>query len=64
MFWPIPPHIGNTMNKGQTEGMKKEVAGRILGDNVMVAKGKAKNKLGKVQTAFGDFKQEIKESNG
>ena len=59
------------MNKGQTEGMKKEVAGKvkevagqILGDNVMVAKGKAKNKLGKVQTAFGDFKQEIKESNG
>ncbi len=56
------------MNKDQTEGMKKEVAGkvkevagRILGDNVMVAKGKAKNKLGKVQTAFGDVKQEIKD---
>jgi uncharacterized protein YjbJ (UPF0337 family) len=40
----------------------KEVAGRIIGDNAMIAKGKAKNKLGKVQTAFGDVKQEIKES--
>ena len=55
------------MNKDQVEGRRKEVvgkvkqvAGKIVGNKEMEAKGKVKNQVGKAQAAFGDVKSDIK----
>ena len=55
------------MNKDQVEGRRKvvagkikQVAGKIVGDKELEAKGKAKNKIGKAQASYGDIKHDIK----
>jgi uncharacterized protein YjbJ (UPF0337 family) len=57
-------------NKDQVRGRIKEakgkikvVAGRLLGDKTLQAKGKSQNILGKAQAKFGDVKQRVKESS-
>jgi len=46
----------------ETKGKIKEVAGIVLGDEKMEAKGKVKAVIGKAQAKFGDIKQEVKDS--
>ncbi len=55
------------MNKDQVEGRKKglvgkikEVAGKIVGNKEMEAKGKVKKAVGKAQAKFGDVKADVK----
>jgi uncharacterized protein YjbJ (UPF0337 family) len=62
---------GNTMNKDQIEGRKKEitgkikeVAGNIIGDKTMEAKGKLKKQVGKAQAGYGDVKADVKKAVG
>lgn len=57
------------MNKDQVDGRKKEitgkikeVAGNILGNKEMEAKGHVKKQVGKAQAAFGDVKADVKKA--
>jgi len=57
-----------SVNKDQTEGrvkeakgVLKEVAGTLLGDEKLEAKGKVQRIVGKAQAKFGDVKQDVKE---
>jgi uncharacterized protein YjbJ (UPF0337 family) len=64
------PSYGDTpMNKNQIEGRAdevkgkvKEVTGKAIGDKSLENKGKAQNLRGKVETAYGDAKQDIKKA--
>jgi uncharacterized protein YjbJ (UPF0337 family) len=56
-----------TMNKDQVkgrvkeaEGKIKEVAGKLVGNEKMEAKGKVEKVLGRAQAKFGDVKQDVK----
>jgi uncharacterized protein YjbJ (UPF0337 family) len=58
-----------SMNKDQVkgrvkeaEGKIKEVAGKLVGNESMEAKGKVQKILGKAQAKFGDVKQDMKDS--
>lgn len=58
------------MNKDQVkgrikeaEGAVKEVAGSIVGNKTLEAKGKLKKLVGKVQAGYGDFKEDQKKTN-
>lgn len=46
----------------ETKGKIKEVAGIVLGDDKMEAKGKVQAVIGTAQAKFGDIKQEAKDS--
>jgi uncharacterized protein YjbJ (UPF0337 family) len=46
----------------EAKGKIKEVAGELLGDKTLKAKGKSQNILGKAQAKFGDVKQRVKQS--
>jgi uncharacterized protein YjbJ (UPF0337 family) len=55
------------MNKDQVkgrvkeaEGKMKELAGKLVGNEKLEAKGKAEKILGKAQAKFGDVKQDVK----
>ena len=55
------------MNKDQTKGRAKvvtgkvkEVAGKLVGDRTLEAKGKVQGMIGKVQARYGDVKQDMK----
>ncbi|WP_262966604.1 CsbD family protein [Methylobacter psychrophilus] len=55
------------MNKDQVEGLfekvkgkVKEATGVILDDKDMEIKGNVQKNIGKVQSDFGDFKEDIK----
>jgi uncharacterized protein YjbJ (UPF0337 family) len=51
--------------KGRVEEMKgsiKEVAGKLVGDRALEAKGITEKKIGKVQENLGDIKQDIKDT--
>jgi len=55
------------MNKDQVKGRIKETvgkikqaAGRILGNKNLEQKGTVQNAVGKVQTNYGDLKQDLK----
>jgi uncharacterized protein YjbJ (UPF0337 family) len=57
------------MNKDQvkgrvkeTEGKVKEVAGKIFGDSRLEQQGKTEKLVGKVQSAYGDIKNDVKKS--
>lgn len=57
------------MNKDQVrgrvkeaEGKAKEVAGKILGNEKLEAKGKVQKIVGKAQSKFGDVKQDVKDA--
>jgi uncharacterized protein YjbJ (UPF0337 family) len=58
-----------TMNKDQVkgrvkeaEGKVKEVAGKLVGNEKMEAKGKVEKVLGRAQAKFGDVKQDVKDA--
>ncbi len=58
-----------SMNKDQfkgrvkkAEGKIKEVAGKLVGNESLEARGKVQAIVGGVQAKFGDVKQEIKEA--
>jgi uncharacterized protein YjbJ (UPF0337 family) len=47
----------------EAKGKINEVAGKLLGDKTLQAKGKSQNTLGKAQAKFGDVKQRVKQSS-
>jgi uncharacterized protein YjbJ (UPF0337 family) len=56
------------MNKDQVKGRVKEakgtikeVAGRLVGNETLEAKGKVQRTLGWAQAKFGDVKQDVKD---
>ena len=58
-----------TMNKDQVkgrvkeaEGKIKEVAGKLVGNETLEAKGKIQKTLGKAQAKYGDVKQDVKDA--
>ena len=58
-----------SMNKDQVkgrvneaEGKIKEVAGRLVGNERLEAKGKVQKVLGEAQAKFGDVKKDIKDA--
>jgi uncharacterized protein YjbJ (UPF0337 family) len=58
-----------SMNKDQLQGRTeeakgtiKEVAGKLVGDGTLEAKGNLQKNLGKVQEKVGDIKQDVKKS--
>ena len=57
------------MNKNQVkgrvkevEGMIKEVAGKLVGNEKLEQKGKVQKILGEAQAAVGDIKQDVKDA--
>lgn len=57
------------MNKDQVDGRSKavegkikEMAGKIVGNKELEAKGKAKKVIGNAQAKFGDVKADIKKA--
>jgi uncharacterized protein YjbJ (UPF0337 family) len=60
---------GNTMNKDQVKGRVeqvkgsvKEAAGKVVGNTQLEAEGKVDKAVGKVQAAFGDLKEDVKDA--
>ena len=58
-----------SMNKDQvkgrvneTEGKIKELAGRLVGNEKLEAKGQAQKIVGKAQAKFGDVKKAVKDA--
>jgi uncharacterized protein YjbJ (UPF0337 family) len=58
-----------TINKDQVKGRVeeakgavKEVAGKLVGNETLEAKGNIQKNIGKVQSKLGDLKQDITES--
>ncbi len=58
-----------TMNKDQVEGRVKEakgtikeVAGQLVGNEKLEAKGAAQKIVGKAQAKFGDVKKDVKDA--
>ena len=59
-----------TMNKDQAKGRVeeakgkvKEVTGKLVGNDDLELKGKIQKSGGKVQAAYGDLKEDIKDSS-
>ena len=59
-----------SMNKDQVkgrvkeaEGKMKELAGKLVGNERLQAKGKAEKILGKAQAKFGDVKKDVKDAS-
>ena len=46
----------------EAQGKVKEVAGKLVGNEKLEAKGKIQKVLGKAQAKFGDVKQDMKNS--
>lgn len=46
----------------EAEGTIKEAAGKAVGNDRLQAKGKVQKILGKAQAAFGDVKQDLKDT--
>lgn len=58
------------MNKDQVKGRidevkgkVKEVAGKVAGDQELELKGKIQNTGGKIQSGFGDLKEDLKKTS-
>ena len=45
----------------EAEGKIKEVAGKLVGNENLEAKGKVQKDLGKAQARFGDVKEDVKD---
>jgi uncharacterized protein YjbJ (UPF0337 family) len=57
--------MNNDQIKGHAEEVKgkvKEVVGNILDDDQLEHQGNIQKNVGKVQTGFGDLKEDIKKS--
>jgi uncharacterized protein YjbJ (UPF0337 family) len=46
----------------ESEGSIKEIAGKLVGNETLEAKGKVQKTLGQAQAKFGDVKQDMKDS--
>lgn len=46
----------------EAKGKFKELAGKLLGNESLEAKGKVQKTLGKAQAKFGDVKQDVKDA--
>lgn len=46
----------------QIKGGIKEVAGKIVGDKDLKDEGEIENAVGKVQTTYGDLKEDLKDA--
>ena len=46
----------------EAEGMIKEAAGKLVGNEKLEAKGKVQKILGEAQAAIGDIKQDVKDA--
>jgi len=46
----------------EAKGTIKEVTGKLVGDKTLEVKGNIQKNLGKVQSKFGDVKQDVKDS--
>ena len=46
----------------EAKGKVKEVAGKLVGNESLEAKGKVQKTLGRAQAKFGDVKQDVKDS--
>jgi uncharacterized protein YjbJ (UPF0337 family) len=46
----------------EAEGKVKEVAGKLVGNETLEAKGKVQKTLGQAQAKYGDVKQDMKDS--
>lgn len=46
----------------EAQGKVKEVAGKLVGNTKLEAKGKVQKYLGQAQAKFGDVKQDVKDS--
>ena len=45
----------------QARGKVKEVAGKVVGNDRLEAEGRAEKAKGKLQTVFGDAKEDVKD---
>jgi len=57
--------INKDQVKGRVEEVKgkvKEVAGKLVGNETLEVKGKVQQIVGEAQAAFGDIKQDLKDS--
>ena len=45
----------------EAEGKVKEVAGKLVGNEDLEAKGKVQKNLGEAQAKFGDVKKDVKD---
>ena len=54
--------LDNTGLKEKVAGKIKEVAGKVLGNKEMEAKGIVKKTVGKAQAKFGDVKADVKKA--
>ena len=57
--------INKDQVKGRTEEAKgkiKEIAGDLVGNEKLEAKGKIQKNLGKAQAKFGDVKKDVKDA--
>ena len=45
----------------EAEGKIKEVAGKLVGNENLEAKGKVQKNLGKAQARYGDVKKDVKD---
>ncbi len=46
----------------QVKGKVKEVTGKVIDDKDLEARGTVQKNVGKVQTAYGDVKEDIKDA--
>lgn len=47
---------------GKVKGTVKEVAGKVTGKDSLKLKGKLQKAVGKVQAAYGDFKDDVEKA--
>ena len=47
---------------GEAKGKIKEVAGKLVGNEKLEAKGKAQRIVGKARAKFGDVKKDVKDA--
>jgi uncharacterized protein YjbJ (UPF0337 family) len=64
VFWERVMSINKDQIKGrikEAEGKVKEVAGKLVGNENLEAKGKVQKDLGEAQAKFGDVKKDVKD---
>jgi uncharacterized protein YjbJ (UPF0337 family) len=55
--------MNNDQVKGRVkeiDGKAKEVAGKVVGNRDLAQKSKVQNSVGKIQSAYGDLKNDLK----
>jgi uncharacterized protein YjbJ (UPF0337 family) len=63
---PLEMKVNTDQVKGrikEAQGVAKEIAGALSENKVLEQKGEAQRAVGKIQTAYGDLKEDIKEGS-